>query len=36
MPLALRVLATLLLLAAVSMLALWLRDHPGLLRYLGQ
>ena len=32
MPLTLRVLATLLLLAAVSMLALWLRDHPGLLR----
>lgn len=32
MPLALRVLFTLLLLAAVSLMALWLRDHPGMLR----
>lgn len=32
MPLALRILTTLLLLASVSALALWLRDHPGILR----
>jgi HemY protein len=32
MPLALRLFFTLLLLIAVSLLALWLRDHPGLMR----
>lgn len=32
MPLALRLVLTLLLLTGISMLAVWLRDHPGLLR----
>ena len=32
MPLALRLIVTLLLLIVVSLLALWLRDHPGLMR----